>query len=105
MAYQWDFAFLWVLWPHLLTGLAGTAKLWAVALSCGLAIGLVVGIFRTGNASVDETQTFTLLKRAQVMFERPNRVNRFLIQLDDAYAAREVAQRIEGAIGDKSVRR
>ncbi len=63
----------------------------------------VVGLFRTGNASVDETQTFTLLKRAQVMFERPNRVNRFLIQLDDAYAARTVAQRIEDATGDKSV--
>ncbi|WP_295409438.1 ABC transporter permease [uncultured Thiocystis sp.] len=63
----------------------------------------VVGLFRTGNASVDETQTFTLLKRAQVLFERPNRVNRLLIQLDDAYAARAVAQRIEDAIGDKSV--
>lgn len=63
----------------------------------------VVGLFRTGNASADETQTFTLLKRAQVMFGRPNRVNRFLIQLDDAYAARAVAQRIEDATGDKSV--
>ncbi len=63
----------------------------------------VVGLFRTGNASVDETQTFTLLKRAQVLFERPNRVNRFLIQLDDAYAARAVAHRIEDATGDKSV--
>ena len=63
----------------------------------------VVGLFRTGNAAYDETQTFTLLKRAQVMFERPNRVNRFLIQLDDAYAARDVAQRIEDAIGYKSV--
>ena len=63
----------------------------------------VVGLFRTGNASTDETQTFTLLKRAQVMFDRPKRVNRFLIQLDDAYAARTVAQRIEDATGDKSV--
>ena len=63
----------------------------------------VVGIFRTGNASYDETQTFTLLKRAQVMFDRSNRVNRLLIQLDDAYAARDVARRIEDAIGYKSV--
>ena len=63
----------------------------------------VVGLFRTGNASADETQTFTILKRAQVLFERPNRVNRFLIQLDDAYAARAIAQRIEAATGDKSV--
>ncbi|MEJ1934463.1 amino acid ABC transporter permease [Nostoc sp. NIES-2111] len=52
MAYQWDFAFLWVLWPHLLVGLAGTAKLWAVALSCGLVIGLVIGIFRTAPSRI-----------------------------------------------------
>lgn len=63
----------------------------------------VVGIFRTGNASYDETQTFTLLKRAQSMLGRSNRVNRLLIQLDDAYAARDVARRIEDAIGYKSV--
>jgi lipoprotein-releasing system permease protein len=63
----------------------------------------VVGVFRTGNASYDETQTFVLLKRAQSMLERPNRVNRFVIQLDDAYAARDVARTIEGAIGYKSV--
>lgn len=63
----------------------------------------VVGIFRTGMANYDETQTFVLLKRAQVMLNRPNRVNRFIIQLDDAYAARDVARRIEDAIGYKSV--
>ncbi len=63
----------------------------------------VVGIFRTGMANYDETQTFVLLKRAQVMLDRPNRVNRFIIQLDDPYAARDVARRIENAIGYKSV--
>lgn len=63
----------------------------------------VVGIFRTGNANYDETQTFTLLKRAQVMFDRPNRVNRLIIQLDDPYEARDAAQRIEAVAGYKSV--
>jgi lipoprotein-releasing system permease protein len=63
----------------------------------------VVGIFRTGIASYDETQTFVLLKRAQVMLNRPNRVNRFIIQLDDPYEARDVARRIEDRIGYKSV--
>ncbi len=63
----------------------------------------VVGIFRTGNASYDEAQTFTLLKRAQVMFDRSNRANRFIIQLDDAYAARDVAKQIEQTIGYKSM--
>ncbi|QSA96913.1 ABC transporter permease [Methylococcus sp. EFPC2] len=63
----------------------------------------VVGIFRTGNANYDESQTFTLLKRAQVMFDRSNRINRFIIQLDDAYTARDVARRIETVTGYKSV--
>jgi lipoprotein-releasing system permease protein len=63
----------------------------------------VVGIFRTGIANYDESQTFVLLKRAQVMLDRPNRVNRFILQLDDAYEAREVAARIERALGYKAV--
>ena len=63
----------------------------------------VVGIFRTGNAGYDEGETFTLLKRAQVILERPNRVNRFIIQLADPQSAREVASRIERSIGYKSV--
>jgi lipoprotein-releasing system permease protein len=43
------------------------------------------------------------LKRAQVLLNRANRVNRFLIQQDDPYAARDTARRIESAIGYKSV--
>lgn len=63
----------------------------------------IVGIFRTGNASYDEGQTFSLLKRAQLLFNRPNRVNRLIIQLDDPYRAREVAGIIEQRIGYKAV--
>jgi lipoprotein-releasing system permease protein len=63
----------------------------------------IVGVFRTGVSAYDETQTFVLLKRAQVMLERPNRVNRFIVQLDDAYSARDVAARIERDIGYKAV--
>ena len=63
----------------------------------------VVGIFRSGNASYDETQTYTALKRAQVLLNRPNRVNRLLIQQDAPYAARDTARRIESAIGYKAV--
>jgi lipoprotein-releasing system permease protein len=63
----------------------------------------VVGIFRTGNAAYDQTQTFALLKRVQVLLDRPNRVNRFVIQLADAYRAREVATQIERVVGYKSV--
>jgi lipoprotein-releasing system permease protein len=63
----------------------------------------VVGIFRTGNASYDEAQAFLELKRAQSLFGRENRINRVIIQLDDAYGAREVAQTIETGVGYKSV--
>ncbi len=63
----------------------------------------VVGLFRTGNASYDEGQTFVVLKRAQALLERPNRVNRFVLQLEDASGARAVAAQIEAATGYKSV--
>jgi lipoprotein-releasing system permease protein len=63
----------------------------------------VVGLFRTGNSAYDEGQTFVVLKRAQALLERSNRVNRFVIQLDEATTARAVAGQIESAIGYKSV--
>ena len=47
MTYHWDFGFLLQLGPLLFQGLVNTVKLWAVALVCGLAIGLVIGVFRT----------------------------------------------------------
>jgi polar amino acid transport system permease protein len=51
MAYTWDFGFLLHLGPLLWAGLLNTAKLWAVALSCGLAIGLVFGILRSSPSA------------------------------------------------------
>ena len=63
----------------------------------------VVGLFRTGNAAYDEGQVFVLLKRAQALLERPNRINRFVIQLEEATAARSVAAQIEAAGGYKAV--
>jgi lipoprotein-releasing system permease protein len=63
----------------------------------------VVGIFRTGNASYDEGQAFVLLKRAQTLLGRENRVNRIILQLDDPQAAQAMARTIEAASGYKSV--
>ena len=63
----------------------------------------VVGIFRTGNAGYDENQTFALLKRVQGLLDRADRVNRLIIQLDDPYAARDVAAIIERQVGYKAV--
>ena len=63
----------------------------------------IVGIFRTGIAAYDESQTYALLKRAQTLLDRPNRVNRFVLQLDDPYRARAIAAQVERRIGYKSV--
>jgi lipoprotein-releasing system permease protein len=63
----------------------------------------IVGLFRTGNNAYDEGQVFTLLKRAQVLMNRPNRINRFILQLADPYQARATADIIERRIGYKSV--
>jgi lipoprotein-releasing system permease protein len=63
----------------------------------------VVGIFRTGNAAYDEGQAYVLLKRAQSLLGRENRINRVIIQLVDAYAAKTAAQTIETGTGYKSV--
>jgi lipoprotein-releasing system permease protein len=63
----------------------------------------VVGIFRTGNASYDEGQAFVLLKRAQALLGRENRVNRLIVQMDDPYRAHDVARTVESTLGYKSV--
>ena len=71
--------------------------------SGGNRIMKVVGIYRTGNTNYDESQTFINLKPAQVIFDRPNRVNRIMLKLDDANRARELATRIETHIAYKSI--
>lgn len=63
----------------------------------------IVGLFRTGNVNYDESQTFAQLKRVQALANRPNVANSIVIQIDDPYAAREVASRIEKLTGYKAV--
>jgi len=63
----------------------------------------IVGIFHTGRANYDEGQAFVVLKRVQSLLQRPNRINGIVVKLDDAYAARDVAARIEARIGYKSM--
>jgi lipoprotein-releasing system permease protein len=74
-----------------------------VSAHSGARVMKVAGIFRTGNAAYDEGEAFVLLKRAQTLLGRPNRVNRLIIQLDNPHAARDVAAAIERDIGYKSV--
>lgn len=63
----------------------------------------IAGIFRTGRASYDATQTFVDLKRVQALTNRSNRANNIIVKLPDPYQAREIATKIEGKIGYKAV--
>lgn len=62
----------------------------------------VVGIFRSGITAVDNFDSYTLLKKAQVLQERPNVINRIRLRLDDIEASRAVAARIEDRFGYRS---
>jgi lipoprotein-releasing system permease protein len=59
----------------------------------------VVGRFRTGVVSIDQSQAYLLLKKAQVLHNRPNVVNQIRIKLPDHRDARAVAREIEAAHG------
>jgi lipoprotein-releasing system permease protein len=77
-------------------------------LSVGAATGQVrffkiIGIFRTGRSSYDETQTFVHLKRAQALLDRGQRVNSIIVKLADPSAARRVASTVEARAGYKAV--
>lgn len=63
----------------------------------------IVGIFRTGRADYDERQAYASLKRVQALLNRPNRVNRIIIKLDDPYAAHTLATNVESRIRYKNV--
>lgn len=62
----------------------------------------IVGIFRTGNASYDDTQSYVVMKRAQALYNRPNSANRFVMKLDNPNSAVQVAANIETQFGYKA---
>jgi lipoprotein-releasing system permease protein len=62
----------------------------------------VVGIFATGVTALDNFESYTLLKKAQVLQARPNVINQIRVRLDDVSAARQRAADIERWIGYKS---
>lgn len=59
----------------------------------------VVGLFRSGVVALDNSESFALLKKVQVLQNRPNVVNQIRVRLNDATAARRIARRIEARIG------
>jgi lipoprotein-releasing system permease protein len=62
----------------------------------------VVGIFATGVTALDNFESYTLLKKAQVLQARPNVINQIRVRLDDVSQARSRAAEIERWIGYKS---
>lgn len=59
----------------------------------------VIGLYHTGVTQADDATGYTVLKTAQVLFSRPNAINRLSIRLDDVNAAREIAARVERMTG------
>jgi lipoprotein-releasing system permease protein len=59
----------------------------------------VVAIFSSGITLMDNFDTYTLLKKAQVLQNRPNIINRVNIRLDDVEQASELASRVERQFG------
>ncbi|WP_048647676.1 ABC transporter permease [Nitratireductor soli] len=63
----------------------------------------ITGLFHTGTTARDEGEAYMLLKNAQILSERPNAINDIRIKLDNPYAARDAARRIETQLGYKAV--
>lgn len=59
----------------------------------------VVGIFRSGITLMDNFDTYALLKKVQVLQNRPNVINRIRIRLDDVEQASELSKTIEARFG------
>ena len=57
----------------------------------------VVGLLHTGITQVDETQTYTLLKTAQILAGQTGLVNAIRIKVRDVLDARTIASRVESA--------
>ncbi|MBL8699900.1 MAG: ABC transporter permease [Alphaproteobacteria bacterium] len=59
----------------------------------------VVGLFRSGITSIDNFQAYALLKKAQVVQDRPNVINQLRLRLADVEQAQDLAARLEARFG------
>jgi len=79
---------------------AKTGDLVTVSSPAGVLLRMkIAGQFRTGVVGVDNGEAYALLKKVQVLQNRPNVVNRIHIRLPDARKARSLARRIEARVG------
>ena len=63
----------------------------------------VVGLFRSGVRSVDESTAYVLVKTAQILAQQTGLVNELHVRVTNPMMAKEVAERIERESGYKSV--
>ncbi|MDA1107459.1 MAG: ABC transporter permease [Proteobacteria bacterium] len=59
----------------------------------------VVGIFRTGITPIDNLESYALLKKVQILQDRPNVINQIRIRLSDVNQAHSIAKSIEARLG------
>ncbi len=59
----------------------------------------VTGLFSTGITSIDNNDSYALLKKAQVLHNRPNVVNQLRLRLDDIQRAAPLSAEIEARYG------
>lgn len=59
----------------------------------------IVGIFHTGVVAKDDAFVYALLKKVQVLQNRPNVVNEIRLRLDDVYQAALISRRVERQYG------
>ncbi|MBS8261424.1 ABC transporter permease [Roseibium polysiphoniae] len=63
----------------------------------------IVGLFHTGVSSSDEGLAYAPLKAVQILFEKPNIINRITIRLNDINSSNTIAARAERQLGYKAV--
>jgi len=72
----------------------------SVVSPAGVALKMkVVGVLRSGVTTVDNFIAYALLKKAQVLQDRPNVVNQIRLHLADVETAQDLARRIEARFG------
>lgn len=59
----------------------------------------VVGLVESGIISIDDSTSYALLKKVQILLERPNIINEIRLRLNDVTQARAVARRVESRLG------
>ncbi|MCX8145357.1 MAG: ABC transporter permease [Azovibrio sp.] len=62
----------------------------------------VVGIFNTGVTALDNFESYSLIKKAQVLAARANVINQIRLRIPDVSLARQVAQDLENRFGYKA---